>query len=281
MVLPLRGLDSQDIGGFQAEQPMLGKERIRPALMTKPNTSFHTVFQCCQHVVRPDRWFCPCPTGTDISALLSRCRHSRRCGFHLSVHNASIFLRPFARQALPCVNTRMDALTSTRRLFVSKIGGYRLAGLIRVDLPASCVWPFEHSVPKHLTAPAVALTHNPSARQAFRASPVTSRLARRPGRNGFVILRTARSHPVALHPLSQGRSYFQLQVGVCIPEEDLHLSDQTHLQAHWFELRSNRVVHRKRGRARRAVAHLQPPSITIGSLASASALPYLPFLPVY
>ena len=44
----------------------------------------------------------------------------------------------------------------------------------------------EHSVPNHLTVPAVAFTHNPSARQAFWASPLGSRLADRPGRNGFV-----------------------------------------------------------------------------------------------
>ena len=90
----------------------------------------------------------------------------------------------------------------------------------------------EHSVPNHLTVPAVALTHNPSARQAFWASPLGSRLADWPGRNGFVILRTAHSLSVTLHLLSQGRSYLPLQAGVCMPEEDSHLSDQTRPQAY-------------------------------------------------
>src|SRR4029079_8680178 len=44
-----------------------------------------------------------------------------------------------------------------------------------------------------------------------RGSPPVSRLASQPGRIEFVILRTGRSLPVALHPLSQGRSYLPLQ----------------------------------------------------------------------
>ena len=43
------------------------------------------------------------------------------------------------------------------------------------------------------------------------ASPLPSRLATTTGRIEFVILRTSRSPPVALHPLSRGRSYFRLR----------------------------------------------------------------------
>ncbi len=43
------------------------------------------------------------------------------------------------------------------------------------------------------------------------ASPFPSRLATTTGRIEFVILRTSHSLPVALHPLSQGRSYHRLQ----------------------------------------------------------------------
>ena len=42
-------------------------------------------------------------------------------------------------------------------------------------------------------------------------SPLPRRLTTTTGRNEFVILRTSRSPPVALHPLSRGRSYFRLQ----------------------------------------------------------------------
>ena len=151
---------------------------------------------------------------------------------------SSTFLHPFAPPALPGFIARMGALTPVRS--VLRTGRFRFIrnpaherrSCHRTGLPALRVWPSEHSVPNHLTAPAVALAHNPSARRAFWASPFPSRLAGRPGRNGFVILRTARSLPVASHPLSQGRSYFQLQAGVCMPEEDFHLSDQTRSQAH-------------------------------------------------
>ena len=76
--------------------------------------------------------------------------------------------------------------------------------------------------------------------QRARASPsgkvlglrLPSRLATTTGRIEFVILRTSRSPPVALHPLSRGRSYFRLQAGERMPEEDFHLSDQVHFEAH-------------------------------------------------
>ncbi len=48
-------------------------------------------------------------------------------------------------------------------------------------------------------------------RLASWASPFPSRLATTTGRIEFVILRTDRSPPVALHPASRRRSYFQLQ----------------------------------------------------------------------
>jgi hypothetical protein len=47
------------------------------------------------------------------------------------------------------------------------------------------------------------------------------------------MLRTTHSPPVAPDPASRRRSYGRLQAGVGMPEEDLHLSDQTHLQVHY------------------------------------------------
>jgi hypothetical protein len=52
------------------------------------------------------------------------------------------------------------------------------------------------------------------------------------GRIEFVILRMDRSPPAAPHPASRRRSSSWLQAGERIPEEDLHLSDQTRFQAH-------------------------------------------------
>src|SRR5471030_984975 len=56
----------------------------------------------------------------------------------------------------------------------------------------------------------VALSTSRLQRQRlFQASPSMSRLATRPRRNRFVILRTASSPPVALHPASRRRSYLR------------------------------------------------------------------------
>jgi len=60
------------------------------------------------------------------------------------------------------------------------------------------------------------------------------------GRIEFVTLRMDRSPPAAPHPASRRRSCSRLQAGERIPEEDLHLSDQTRFQAHW-NARSARV----------------------------------------
>ena len=154
------------------------------------------------------------------------------------VIGSSTSLHPFAHPALPGVNAHMGALTPVQSVLrtgrVPQRGNpaHERRHCHCTGLPALRVWPSEHSVLNHLTAPTVALAHNPSARQAFGTSPLASRLVGRPGRNRFVILRTVRSPPVASHPSSRRRSYFQLQAGVCKPGEDSHLSDQTRSQAH-------------------------------------------------
>jgi hypothetical protein len=101
-------------------------------------------------------------------------RHCARFVFRKSGHATSTFLRPFAPPALPGLIAHMDALTPewpalrrprltiTRQLYSHEHRPYHHSGL-----PASRVWPSEHSVSNHLTAPAVALSHNPSAQQAI------------------------------------------------------------------------------------------------------------------
>jgi hypothetical protein len=53
-----------------------------------------------------------------------------------------------------------------------------------------------------------------------------------PGRIEFVILRTGRSPPAALHPASRRRSCSRLQAGECLPGEDFHLPVRVRFQAH-------------------------------------------------
>jgi hypothetical protein len=67
-----------------------------------------------------------------------------------------------------------------------------------------------------------------------QASPCMRRLAAPQGRIVFVILRTACSPPVALHPASQQRSYLRLPKSGIISEEDFHLLNRACSQAHSF-----------------------------------------------
>ena len=166
-----------------------------------------------------------------------RPRHCVRFGFLAWGHGPSIFLRPLARPALPGFTATMGALTPEqaalrRPMPLAKRRRSTHEHRLEIGSGLPALRDSEHSIPNHLTAPAVALTHNPSARQAFWASPRMRRLAGRPCRNGFVLLRTAHSLPVAFHPSSRRRSYFQVQAGVCMPEEDFHLSGQSRSQAH-------------------------------------------------
>ena len=236
MVLPQRGLTVEFVGRPQAKQPTTRKVGI--------GACSDSVVQSRQHAPCPHARFGPRPAGADLSVGSSlwpprRPRHCVRFGFLAWGHGPSIFLRPLARPALPGFTATMGALTPEqaalrRPLALAKrrrsTHEHRLE--ICSGLPALRDRPSEHSIPNHLTAPAVALTHNPSARQAFWASPRMRRLAGRPCRNGFVLLRTAHSLPVAFHPSSRRRSYFQVQAGVCMPEEDFHLSGQSRSQAH-------------------------------------------------
>ena len=67
-----------------------------------------------------------------------------------------------------------------------------------------------------------------------QASPCTRRLAAPQGRIVFVILRTACSPPVALHPASQRHSYLRLPKLGIISEEDFHLPNRACSQAHSY-----------------------------------------------
>ena len=94
----------------------------------------------------------------------------------------------------------------------------------------------DHSVSKHLTPRNRRFSTLPLSSTAFR---FRSRLhlwlagsSNAPGRIEFVILRTGRSPPAALHHASLRRSCIRLQVGERFPGEDFHLSDSSRFQAH-------------------------------------------------
>jgi hypothetical protein len=155
----------------------------------------------------------------------------RRLELHVSTS-----LHPFAPPALPGFVATMGALTPVRRLFVS-LSGTMNSAWTRAGLSASCAWPSDHSASNHPVGPVIALSHYPSASRASGSLRSGLRLTlagspRDKAESSSLALRTGRSPPVAPHPASRRRSYVQLQAGECVPEEDFHLSDQTHLQTH-------------------------------------------------
>jgi len=135
--------------------------------------------------------------------------------------------------------------------------------LRRAGLLASRV-PSLQSLPSPTTPlpPMIALSPNPSASWASRlhgfglhlsiaGSPVST------AESSSLSLRTTPSLSVAPHPASRRRSYSQLQAGVGLPGEDLHLLDRMRLRTHdgrdkpgddasgWGrlnEIRSNRIM---------------------------------------
>jgi hypothetical protein len=162
---------------------------------------------------------------------------------------SSTSLRPFARRALPRFLARMDALTPERRFFVPTLTGNERRP-VRTGLLASWIEPSSRSVSNHPSSSRgteFGLLHRAYRRMFARAScthlsrvshgvpwasPFPSRLATTTGRIEFVILRTSLSPPVALHPASQRRSYVRLQSSNSNLDEDFHLVDPIHLQAH-------------------------------------------------
>ena len=207
------------MGRGQANQPLLDEEGV--------SSSSYSGFQSCQHAVRPDTAVRPRPYRRGFSGRCSRERHYGRFCVRGFGHSTSTFLRPFAPRELPRFNATMDALTPAWRLFVPHVAAMNTV-LFHAGLPVSRVGTSDHSVSNHpllplgrclLFSPRLTAREQPAGRYApvpvgrsvIWASPLPSRLAAATGRIEFVILRTGRSPPVALHLVSRRRSYFRLQ----------------------------------------------------------------------
>jgi hypothetical protein len=180
----------------------------------EPLASFHAVIQRCQHAVCPDPGFGPLPAVPDVglSDLLSL-RHCRRLWFPVSCHSTSTSLPPFAPRELPRFNAPMRALTSaapssqTNALTGLRLSVLRLSGRPTIPSPITllpCPCRQLDTTPTatgfHKTAPwQTVQVESYRHRFAVRVSPLASRLTGGLGRNGFALLRTGRSPPVASH----------------------------------------------------------------------------------
>jgi len=167
--------------------------------------------------------------------LLSPVGHSHWCGRHRSALFASTFLRSLRSISVTRLHRYYGRSDScSLRLF----GTWSMnAGSFseQVSLIHASGLP-DHSVSKHLMHPCRRFITLPLSATAF---PCGSRLRHylagssiAPGRIEFVILRTGRSPPAALHHTSLCRSCIRLQVGERFPGEDFHLSDYSRFQAH-------------------------------------------------
>ena len=149
---------------------------------------------------------------TEFSGVLDLSVNRCRCIFHIPDCSTSTFLPPFAPRPLRRFITTMKALTPVR------VSLHAQTSLLN----AHCL-P-DHSVPKHPVPPCRRFytlrgipqrDRSPTSFSVLnvllpswvQASPLNGRLAETPGRNGFALLRTGRSPPVASHPASQRRSY--------------------------------------------------------------------------
>ena len=183
-----------------------------------------------QHPFRPERRI-----NRRRSSSLSPFRHWRWCSRHRSARFESTFLRSLRSISVTRFHRyygRSDSCSP--RLFGTwsmNAGSFsEQASLIHASrLP-------NHSVSKHQGSRSGRFHTLPLSARAFRfrfrvrhwlaGSPTA------PGRIEFVILRTGRSPPAALHHASLRRSCIRLQAGERLPGEDFHLSDYSRFQAH-------------------------------------------------
>ena len=181
-----------------------------------PFASFHPVFQGRQHTFRPDARFHPRPAAPDLSGPSSLFRHCRRLCLP--------FVFP-SRIHLPA-SLGSTPITALHRYYGGSDSCTPLS--MRTGLPASRTTFLTIPSPTTWCSPVVALSRYPQLDRSpccfSAAHRLTSQHGSRlrhslagspesPGRIGFVILRTGRSPPVALHPASRRRSYSRLQAG--------------------------------------------------------------------
>ena len=185
----------------------------------------HPFFQDRQHAFRPDTRFHPGPPVLRFSGLLSL------------LALPPVFLPPVcpSRFHLPAP-LRSTPITALLRYYGGSDSCLALLSPNRSPC-FTCTTFLTIPSPPTPCAPIAAFARYPSARwlSRFRRSRLHHSLAGSPdthGRFEFVILRTGRSPPVALHPASRRRSYSRLQAGERMPEEDFHLSVHARSQAH-------------------------------------------------
>ena len=156
-------------------------------------------------------------------------------------HSSSIFLHPFAPQALPCFHATMDALTPARLALRTLIRGNEHQPLSGQVSLVNTVRTSLHSVTNHLTRPAVA-SIMPTQRSRLPEIGVSgldftlNEEARRYARPKRVRFTTDCTFASGCSPPHLAATQLPLAIGSGrLPREDLHLSDRACSQAHSFQ----------------------------------------------
>jgi hypothetical protein len=168
----------------------------------------------------------------EISGGLDQMATRYRCVFRVPGCSAPTSLPPFAPRPLRRFNAPMEALTPVRCHDSERLAKWTFlpnpshrppcfthSTVLTIPSPTTLCSPVAAFSPATLFVSATGLRslYRILAIHSSQAPGDRSRLRRRiagspktPGRSGFVILRTGRSPPVALHPASWRRSYSRL-----------------------------------------------------------------------
>jgi hypothetical protein len=203
---PLRGLTNHT-GDVVREHPKYGK-RLEP---------FSSITEVVS--VRGQLNTRLIPLGTvEVSGGLGQTATRYRCVFRVPDCSAPTFLPPFAPHQLRRFIATTEALTPVRLSPAYRSPCFTYSPFLTIPSPTT--WcPLFLLYSRYVVLSGTGLlplyhvvaycNAGPGDRSRLRhflaGSPKT------PGRIGFVILRTGRSPPVALHPASQRRSYSRLQ----------------------------------------------------------------------
>src|SRR2546427_56811 len=195
-----------------------GRDLIHQAV---PLASDHSLFESRQHSFRPNFGFDPGPSSPNLSGGRSPCGHCVRL-LPRFVRHVSTFLRSLRSgpiTALLRYYGRSDSCplgaqcsgSSQRprsRLLRGQVSLIHALGLPTIPPPNTCGLSASpgHAPHQRVGPRLLPLSGDLGLRLCYAGSPNLT------GRIEFVVLRTSRSTPIALHPVLRRRSYLRLQV---------------------------------------------------------------------
>jgi hypothetical protein len=204
---PLRGLTNQT-GDVVREHPKYG-ERLE---------SFSSITEVVSVRFRRKTQLIRL-MAVEFSGGLDQAATCYRCVFRVTNCSSPTFLPPFAPRQLRRFIATMEALTPVRLSPAYRSPCLTYSTFLTIPPPTTLCTPAVALYPLHcsqrdrspISRPFVFPIDSGHRQNGSRLRHYLAGSPNTPGRIGFVILRTGRSPPVALHPASQRRSYSRLQ----------------------------------------------------------------------